>query len=127
MKKRASNPNIRSPKNRGFFKALNTVQNKSVLSQPDRFKKPPKKKHGEATVPRRIAGEILDVAAVAEWLGVSQGTIRARVARQQIPYRKWGGRIIFRRSEVEEYFKQLEGVSIDEALANERARREKVA
>ena len=90
-------------------------------------KQTPKKQKGEAIGQRKINGEILDVAAVAEWLGVPQGMIRARVARQQIPYRKWGGRIIFRSSEVDQYFKQLEGVSVDEALANERARREKVA
>ena len=90
-------------------------------------KQPPKKQKGQALGERKINGEILDVAAVAEWLGVSQDTIRARVARQQIPYRKWGKRIIFRRSEVDEYFKQLEGVSMEEALANERARRENVA
>ena len=90
-------------------------------------KQPPKKQKGQALGQRKINGEILDVAAVAEWLGVSSDTIRARVARQQIPYRKWGKRIIFRRSEVDEYFKQLEGVSMEEALKNESARREKVA
>ena len=90
-------------------------------------KQPPKKQKGQALGQRKINGQILDVAAVAEWLGVSQDTIRARVARQQIPYRKWAGRIIFRRSEIVQYLEALEGVSVDEALANEKARREKVA
>ena len=90
-------------------------------------KQPPKKQKGQAIGQRKINGEILDVAAVADWLGVPQGMIRARVARQQIPYRKWGGRILFRRSEVIRYLEALEGVSVEEALANENARREKVA
>jgi len=106
---------------------LSTVHNESVLNQPDRFKKPPKKRKGQATRPRRIAGEILDVTAVAELLGVSDDTIRARRTRQQIPYRKWGGRIIFIRSEVMRYLEALEGVSVEDALSNERARGEAVA
>ena len=96
---------------------------KNVLNQPNRFKRPPKKKHGQAAGRRKISGEILDVTAVAELLGVSEHTIRARQSRQQIPYRKWGGRIIFLRAEVMRYLEQLDGVSIEEALENEKARR----
>ena len=86
-------------------------------------KQPPVKQKGQAQGQRGINGEILDVAAVAEWLGVSEDMIRARQSRQQIPYRKWGGRIIFLRAEVMRYLEQLDGVSIEEALENEKARR----
>lgn len=67
------------------------------------------------------------MAAVAEWLGVSEDMIRARVARQLIPYRKWGGRIFFLRCEVMRYLEQLDGVSVEDALENERARRGEAA
>ena len=90
-------------------------------------KQPPKKQKGQAIGQRKINGEILDVAAVADWLGVPQGMIRARVARQQIPYRKWGGRVIFIRREVTQYLEELDGVSVEEALENERARRGEAA
>ena len=90
-------------------------------------KQPPVKQKGQAEGQRGINGELLDVTAVAGWLGVSEDMIRARVARQLIPYRKWGGRIIFRRSEVDRYFEQLEGVSVEEALTNEKARRGEAA
>ncbi len=100
---------------------------KNVLNQPNRFKKAPQKRKGQAKGRRKISGEILDVTAVAELLGVPEGMIRARVARQQLPFRRWAGRIIFIRAEVMQYLEELDGVSVDEALANEKARREKVA
>jgi len=90
-------------------------------------KAPPKKKQDQAKGPRKIGGEILGVRELAESLGVPQHMIRARVARRQIPYKRWGGRIIFLRSEMTRYLEELEGVSVEEALSNERARRGEAA
>ena len=50
---------------------------------------------------------------------MTQKTIRARVDRGLLPYRKWGGRIVFIRSEIEEFFQNLPGRSADEALRNQ--------
>ncbi len=87
---------------------------------------PPKKQKGEATGPRKIAGELLDVGALADLLGISEDMVRARVTRRQLPFKRWSGRIVFLRSEVTEFFDKLEGVSVEEAAVNERFRRTEV-
>ena len=82
---------------------------------------PPKKRtkrEGEAKKLRSIDGEAQDVAALARSLGTSQYTVRSRVDRGLLPYHRWGGRIIFIRSELQEFFTQLDGVSVAEALEN---------
>ena len=79
---------------------------------------PPKKRAGQARSQRRISGEIMDVRAVAEWLGVTEDTVRARTARGLIPSRKWRGRIIFIRSEVMGFLIGLPGIDAKQALEN---------
>ena len=79
-------------------------------------RKPPPRKTGQGKGPRRFTGNLLDVAGLAEEQGMTQNTIRARVERGVLPYRKWGGRIVFIRSEIEEYFQNLPGRSVNEAL-----------
>lgn len=70
-----------------------------------------------------MTGQILDVPSLSKMLGISEKTLYSRVARGQIPYRRWGGRIIFIPREIEEFFsKLLTGVSIDQALKNEKSR-----
>jgi excisionase family DNA binding protein len=63
-------------------------------------------------------GQILHVADVAALLGCSQKSIRARVARQIIPHRRLGSRVIFRRAELEQFLDALPGVSLIEAQNN---------
>ena len=82
-------------------------------------RKPPPKKTGQGKGPRSFRGNLLDVAGLAEEQGMTQKTIRARVDRGLLPYRKWGGRIVFIRSEIEEFFQNLPGRSADEALRNQ--------
>jgi Helix-turn-helix domain len=84
--------------------------------------KPPKKEKDKKTGPRRIDGEVLDVTSAARLLGTSEKCIRARVARQLLPHRKWAGRVIFLRDDVMAFLTKLDGVSVDEALANAAAR-----
>ncbi len=83
----------------------------------------PRKQEGQALGRRSFNGSVKDVAAMAERLGVSEGKIRSATDRGLLPYRKWGGRIIFISSEVEAFFAALPGVSAAEALSNLVARR----
>jgi excisionase family DNA binding protein len=71
---------------------------------------------------RRLQGETLDIRATAEYLGTSEKTIRARIARGLLPYRRFGGRIIILRSELSNFLNTLEGVTGEQARANLAAR-----
>jgi hypothetical protein len=84
---------------------------------------PPKKQHGQCTGRRRLAGEILDCRTAAEIFGGTERLWYSRAARGIVPHRKWGGRLIFLRSEVEAFFVgTLPGVTLAEAKANIAAR-----
>jgi len=85
-------------------------------------KKPPTKKAGKATGPRRINGFVLDMTTGAQFAGWSKKAMQSRVERGGVPYRRDGGRIIFIRDELETFLRRLPGVGLDEALKNERAR-----
>ncbi len=78
---------------------------------------PPRKRAGQ---PRRLNGEAMDVDSTASFLGVTPKVVRARYARRQLPGRKWGGRVLFLRSELLEFLRSLDGVPLAEALANAR-------
>jgi hypothetical protein len=75
----------------------------------------------------RVDSEWIDVAGAAELLDVTPKAIRARVARRCIPFRKFGGRIMFNRAELRDFFEKLPGVSIGEALVHDAQRRREVA
>src|ERR1051325_10320020 len=64
--------------------------------------------------------EFFDVASAAAFLRKSQKSVRARIARRSIPFRRWGRRIVFSRSELCEFLRELEGCEISEALTNAR-------
>ncbi len=83
-------------------------------------KRPPAKQHGQG--PREIAGQILDVHEVSSWLGFSEKSIRARVARREIPFHRWGRRLFFIKAELDRFFQQLPGCSIQEAQENHERR-----
>ncbi len=88
-------------------------------------KAPPKKQRGQCMGPRRINGFVLDIATAAKFMGVTEKTLRARSARGRVPYRRDGprGRIFLIRDECETYLRKLPGVTVEEALENEAARR----
>lgn len=73
---------------------------------------------------RRVRAEItdingartLDVRSAANFLGMTEDSLRARVARGTIPYRKLGGRVIFLRIELERFMADLPGVTVEAAL-----------
>jgi excisionase family DNA binding protein len=67
---------------------------------------------------RTINGELLDVRSAATLLGCSEKTLRARVARRLVPFRKFSGRVVFRRKELDAFLEAMEGCSVKEALKN---------
>jgi hypothetical protein len=78
-------------------------------------RKPPKKLRGQCKGRRRISGEILDILAASEMFGGTPGFWRSRIERMEIPHHRLGGRIVFIRAELERFFAELPGCSLEEA------------
>ncbi len=89
----------------------------------EKRKDPPKKQPGTCKGPRRIDGSIFDVSTCALRLGISEKTVRSKVRRGLLPFRKYSGRIIFLEREIQECLAGLPGVTVAEALRNLAARR----
>ena len=70
-------------------------------------KPPPRKKEGKKTGLRRINGQLLDIGGIASFVGLSEKATRARIARGQIPARKFGGRIVALRGELDDWMRSL--------------------
>lgn len=85
-------------------------------------RKPPRKKPGWGTGPRKIDGIKLDVRTAATFLGITEKTLRGQVARRLVPFRRQNARIIFIRRELEEFHVALPGCTLTEALQNVHAR-----
>ena len=96
-------------------------------------KLPPKKKpvvqgqSGEGGRPpkclRTFNGAVMDIRSAASFIGVTEKTVWARVARRMIPFRKFGGRVVFLRDELVQWLTSLDGCNLAEARANREARR----
>ena len=82
------------------------------------MRKPPLKKHGVPTGRRSLAGQVLDIAAASARYGGTERLWYNRVSAGQVPYHRWGGRICFLVSELDAFFANLPGVSLEEARAN---------
>jgi excisionase family DNA binding protein len=67
--------------------------------------------------------ELLTVRQAAHLLGLTEKAVRARVDRRTIPFRLWGGRIVFVRSELAEFVRTLAGCTVGEATTNAERRR----
>jgi len=67
--------------------------------------------------------EVLDVRGAADLLGCTPKAIRKRVERRLIPFRKWGGRLLFKMTELEDFIAALPGCTLEEAQENEEAKR----
>ncbi len=79
--------------------------------------KPPKKRQ------RSFDGEVLDVSSVAAtYFGGSRRTVENQVARKLIPFKRLGGRIIFLKTELNEFFSRLDGVSVEDAIRHNQER-----
>jgi excisionase family DNA binding protein len=59
-------------------------------------------------------GEYLNVDEAAGLIGRTVHAVYRLVARRQLPYRKHGRRLLFKRSELLEFLGTLPGVRIDE-------------
>lgn len=68
------------------------------------------------------AQQVLDVVEAASLLGTTPKAVRQRVARRTLPFRKFGGRIIFLKEQLEELVRDSPGCSVEEAQANMMAR-----
>ena len=62
--------------------------------------------------------EVMNARAVADWLERTPLAILRLAQRGRLPFRKWGRNVIFYRSEIVAFFQELEGRSVDEAVAN---------
>jgi predicted DNA-binding transcriptional regulator AlpA len=61
-------------------------------------------------------GRILSIEAAAQKLGMSQKAVYQAVFRKQVPYRKWGRRLVFLESELDAFIDSLGvRVSLEEA------------
>ncbi|GEM_PF-838106 len=86
-------------------------------------RQPPRKQRGQCLGQRRLAGEILDARTAAALFGGTERLWYSRAARGIVPFRRWGGRLVFLRSELESFFTEtLPGVTLAEAKANIAAR-----
>ncbi len=72
--------------------------------------------------PRQINGLLLDVRTAASFLGGSEKQLRGMVDRRLVPFRRINSRIVFLRSELEQFLFMLPGCTADEAKANMEAR-----
>jgi len=54
----------------------------------------------------REAGRLLDVPALAAWLGLTEGQVRHRVERNQIPVTRVGHRVMFDMVEINKWLKR---------------------
>jgi excisionase family DNA binding protein len=59
--------------------------------------------------------EYLTIDGVAELLGKKRKAVEKMVERRLVPFRKHGKRIIFKRAELDQFFHQLPGVTLEEA------------
>ena len=84
--------------------------------------KPPRKCPGQATGRRSLNGELLDVCSAATLLGCTEKTLRARVGRRTVPFRRFGARVVFLRMDIEAFIADLPGCTLAEAQMNLAAR-----
>ena len=95
-----------------------------ATTDPEEKRRPPKKKPGMGTGPRVIRGTILDVRNASQNYGFTEKQFRGGVARGVIPHRRYGGRIIFLKEELDRFFLALPGVTLDQARENRAMRYE---
>ena len=58
----------------------------------------------------------LTVVRTAELLGCTTKAVRQRIARGELPHRRWGRRILIPAAELEEFLEALPGQSVRQAV-----------
>jgi hypothetical protein len=87
------------------------------------MRNPPEKQDAPRRKPSVINGALMDVRTASAFCGWTEKTTRALIARAVIPHRKVGARVVFVRSELEEWIAStLPGVSLEEAKVNQAER-----
>ena len=61
--------------------------------------------------PRRIRGQFVDVPEIALYLGLTLKATRARIARGEIPARRFGRRVVALRGELDAWMQKLPRVT----------------
>lgn len=61
--------------------------------------------HGYLTVPQ-----------AATYLGLTERALWKRIARQEVPYRRWSGRVLLIVKELDAFIAALDGCSVAQAL-----------
>lgn len=67
---------------------------------------------------RKIAGVLLDVKSAAEFLGGNERWLRRLLERGIVPCRRIGRNVYFKRSELEQFVDDLEGITPRQAKFN---------
>jgi excisionase family DNA binding protein len=65
-----------------------------------------------------MAKKFLKVSEAAEMLGITQKAARHRIARGELPYRRWGKRVLIPAQELESFLQALPGKTAQEAALN---------
>ena len=56
------------------------------------------------------------MSAAAQFFGITQKELRTRIARAQVPYKRWGAPLVFQGWKLPVYVEKLVGVSLEEVL-----------
>ena len=73
---------------------------------------------------RTVNGALLGIPEAAAYLGMTERATRWYVEQGLIPYRRLGGRIVFKRSELESFVDDLPGVTLAQARRAANARKQ---
>jgi excisionase family DNA binding protein len=73
---------------------------------------------GEENWRKQIMKKFLGVPETAEMLNTTQRAIWQRIYRHQIPFRRWGKRVLIPVDELEEFLKALPGTTAKEAVTS---------
>ena len=61
---------------------------------------------------------LLTLKEAARYLGKTDKALYLSVMRKEVPFRKWGKKLIFDRMELDKFISTLPGVTFEDVLAN---------
>ncbi len=65
-----------------------------------------------------MTGQGMSLKQAAEWLGLTEKSLRRRIDRHLVPHRRVGRNIMLWKTELESWREQLPGCDVEEALLN---------
>lgn len=66
--------------------------------------------------PEPLPQSYLTLAQAAAYLGITPGALQKRCARQEVPHRRWRGRYVLIKQELDAFIVALEGCTVNQAL-----------